>query len=159
MKEAAKKALEAKFKEFFLEQMAEQQRSGLLWINPSQEVSQQQMVTMPHPVLAQANTASAQSSVASTGAQPYPVDYISISTACLLLYPVGRAGKMKKVAKAQVDPVGGSFEGNPISPLHAYVKVQHVLKSSYEDHEIDIPTADGKHCLGECLGSTILWHK
>jgi hypothetical protein len=30
---------------------------------------------------------------------------------------------------------------------------------SYEDNEIDIPTADGKSCLGECVGSTILWHK
>jgi hypothetical protein len=66
---------------------------------------------------------------------------------------------MKEAAKAQVDPVGGSFEGNPILPLYASVQVQHLLKSSYRDHEIDIPTTDGKHCLGECLGSTILWHK
>jgi hypothetical protein len=40
MKEAAEKALEAKFKEFFLAQMAEHQQSGLLWINPSQKVGQ-----------------------------------------------------------------------------------------------------------------------
>jgi hypothetical protein len=113
MKEAAEKALEAKFKEFFLAQMAEQQQSGLLWINLSQEVGQQQMVTMmPLLVLAQANTTCALSSVASTTSQPYLVDCISVSTTCLLLYPAGRVGKMKEVAKAQVDPVGGSFEGN-----------------------------------------------
>jgi hypothetical protein len=100
MKEAAEKALEARFREFFLAQIAEQQPSGLLWTNPSQEVGQQQMVTMPPPVLAQANTSCAQSSVASTTAQTYPVDCVSISTPCLLLYPVGRAGKMKEVAKA-----------------------------------------------------------
>jgi hypothetical protein len=101
----------------------------------------------------------AQSSVASTTAQPYLEDCISISTPCLLLYPIGRARKTNEVAKAQVDPVGGSFEGNPIPPLYACVQVQHLLKSSYEDNEIDIPTADGKHFLRERLGSTILWHK
>jgi hypothetical protein len=79
------------------------------------------MVTMPPPVLAQANTTCARRSVASTIAQPYPVDCISVSTPCLFLYPVGRAGKTKEVAKALVDPVGGSFEGNPIPPLYACI--------------------------------------
>jgi hypothetical protein len=74
------------------------------------------MVTMPPPVLAQANTACDQSSVTSTTAHPYPVDCISASTPCLLLYPFGRAGKTKEVAKAQVDSIGGLFEGNPIPP-------------------------------------------
>jgi hypothetical protein len=68
-----------------------------------------------------------QSSVASTTTQPYLEDCISVSTPYLLLYLVGRAGKMKKVAKVQVDPVGGSFEGNPIPPLYACVQVQHLL--------------------------------
>jgi hypothetical protein len=35
MKEVAEKELEAKFKEFFLAQMAEQQQSRLLWITPA----------------------------------------------------------------------------------------------------------------------------
>ena len=52
MKEAAEKALQDKFRDFFLAQMAEQQQSRLLWIAPSQEVGQQQMVMMPPPVLA-----------------------------------------------------------------------------------------------------------
>jgi hypothetical protein len=33
--------MEAKFKEFFLAQMAGQQQFRLLWINPSQKVGQQ----------------------------------------------------------------------------------------------------------------------
>jgi hypothetical protein len=41
MKAVPEKALEAKFIEFFLAQMVEQQQSRLLWINPSQEVGQQ----------------------------------------------------------------------------------------------------------------------
>jgi hypothetical protein len=76
-----------------------------------------------------------------------------------LLYPIGRVGKTKEVAKAQVDPVGGLFEGKPILPLYACVQLDQLLKASYANNEIDIPTADGKNCLGECIGSTILWHK
>jgi len=57
----------------------------------------------------------------------------------MLLYPIGRAGKTKEVAKAHVDPTGALFEGKPIPPLYACVRVQELLKSSYEDNEIDIP--------------------
>jgi hypothetical protein len=117
------------------------------------------MVTMPPLVLAQANMACAESSVASTTAQPYSVDCISITTPFLLLYPINRAGKTKEVAKAQVYPGGHLFEGKLILPLYACIQVEQLLKSSYEDNEIDIPTADGKSCLGECVGSTIPWHK
>ena len=56
-------------------------------------------------------------------------------------------------------PPGNLFEGNPTLALYACVEVEELLKSSYEDNEIYIPTADGKNCLGECVGSTILWHK
>jgi hypothetical protein len=63
------------------------------------------------------------------------------------LYPIGTAGKTKKVAKAQVYPVRGLFDGKPIPPLYACVQVEQLLKSSYEDSEIDIPTADGKKLL------------
>ena len=141
---AAEKAAESKFKEIFA-QIAEQQ-SG-------------QLVTMPPPVLAQSNSTCAQSNVASTIAQPYPVDSVTSTTPCLLLYLIGRAGKTKQVAKAHVDPAGALFEGKPIPPLYACVRVQELLKSSYEDNEIDISTADGKTTLGQCVGITILWHK
>jgi hypothetical protein len=80
-------------------------------------------------------------------------------TPCLLLYPIGRAGKTKEVAKTQVEPVGGVFEGKPIPPLYACIQVEQLLKSSYEDNEIDIPTADRKNYLGEYVSTTILWHK
>jgi hypothetical protein len=76
-----------------------------------------------------------------------------------LLYPIGRAGKTKEVAKAQVYAVGGLFEGKPIPTLYVCVQVEQLLKSSYEDTKIDISTADGKNCLGECIGNTILWYK
>jgi hypothetical protein len=79
-KEAAEKALKSKFREYFQATVVEEQQSGLLWFNPSQEVGQQQMVRMPPLVLGQANTACAQSSVASTTTQPYPVDCISVTT-------------------------------------------------------------------------------
>ena len=118
-----------------------------------------QEVVMPPPVLGQASSACAQSSVASTTAQQYPVDTIMTNTPCLLLYPVGRAGKTKEVAKAQVHPARGLFEGKPIPIGYACVQVEQLLKSSYKDNEIDFPTADGKSCLGECVGTTILWHK
>ena len=101
----------------------------------------------------------AQSSVASTTRQPYSVDCITNTTPCMLLYPIGRAGKTREVAKVHVDPVAGLYDGNPIPPLYACVRVQELLKTSYEDNEIDIPTSDGKTTLGECLGITILWHK
>ena len=80
-------------------------------------------------------------------------------TPCLLLYPIGRARKTKEVAKAQVHLARGLFEGKPIPIGYACVQVEQLLKSSYEDNEIDFPTADGKSCLGECVGTTILWHK
>jgi hypothetical protein len=117
------------------------------------------MVMMPPLVLSQANMACAQSSVASTIAQPYPVDCISVTTLRLFFYPIGKAGKTKEVAKAQVYLSGGLFEGKPILPQYACVQVEQLLKSSYEDKEIDIPTTEGKNCLGECIGSTILWPK
>ena len=104
-------------------------------------------------------TSCAQSSVASTIAQQYPVDTIMSTIPCLLLYPIGRAGKTKEVAKAQVHLARGLFEGKPIPIGYACVQVEQLLKSSYEDNEIDFPTADGKSCLGECVGTTILWHK
>ena len=144
MIQAAEQAAESKFREMFA-QIVEHQ-SG-------------QIVTMPPPVLAQSNSTCAQSSVASTTAQPYPVDSVTSNTPCLLLYPIGRAGKTKEVAKAHVDPAGALFEGKPISPLYACVRVQELLKSSYQDNEIDIPTADGKTTLGQCVGITIQWHK
>jgi len=128
-------------------------------INVSQEVGLQQMVVMPPPVLGQASLACAQSSVASTTAQQYPVDTIMSTTPCLLLYPVGRVGKTKEVAKAQVHPARGLFEGKPIPIGYACVQVEQLLKSNYEDNEIYFPTTDAKSCLGECVGTTILWHK
>ena len=123
-------------------------------------MGQNQLVVMPTPplVLAQLNTC-AQSSVASTTGELYPVDKITTTTPCLLLYPIGRAGKTKEVAKALAEPVGGLFEGKPVPPLYACVQVKQVLNSIYEYNEIDIPTADGKNCLGQCVSSTILWHK
>jgi hypothetical protein len=83
------------------------------------------------------------------------IHYYSLLVAIL----IGRAGKTKEVDKAQVYPGGGLFEGKPIPPLYACVQVEQLLKSSYEDNEIGILTADGKNCLGECVGNTILWHK
>ena len=151
--------MEARFKDLFYATLAEQQQSGRLMFPVSQEVGLQQMVVMPPPVLGQASSACAQSSVASTTAQQYPVDTIMTITPCLLLYPVGRAGKTKEVAKAQVHPARGLFEGKPIPIGYACVQVEQLLKSSYEDNEIDFPTADGKSFLGECVGTTILWHK
>jgi hypothetical protein len=156
MREAAEKALENKFREFFLAPIVEQQKFGLLWINLSQKPGQQQMVMMPPPVLNQVNTACAQSSVASTTTQSYSID---CTTTCLLFYLINGPRKTKEVTKAKVDPVGGLFEGNLILPLYACVQVEELLKSICEDHEIDIPTSDGKHFLGECISSTILWYK
>ena len=142
MIEAAEQVAEPKFKEM-LAQIAEQQQSRQIWMNLLQLGQQQsgQMVTMPAPVLAQVNTTCAQSSVASTIAQPYPVDCITSTAPCMLLYPIGRATKTKEVAKAHMDPVGGLFEGKPFPPLYACARVQELLKSSYEDNEIDIPIA------------------
>jgi hypothetical protein len=54
MKEAAKKALQSKFREYFRAAVQEDQESGLILTNPSQEVGQQQMVRMPPPELGQA---------------------------------------------------------------------------------------------------------
>jgi hypothetical protein len=65
-----------------------------------------------------------------------------------LLYLIGRARKTKEVAKVQVDLVGRFFEGKLIPPLYGCVQVEQLLKSSYEDKEIDIPIAYGKNCLG-----------
>ena len=150
---AAESAMEARFKDLFFATLAEQQQSGRLMIPVSQEVGQQQMVVMPPPVLGQASSACAQSSVASTTTQQYPVDTIMTITPCLLLYLVGRAGKTKEVAKAHVHPARGLFEGTPIPTGYACVQVEQLLKSSYEDNEIDFPTADEKNCLGECVGT------
>ena len=66
MIQAAEKAVESKFKKIFA-QLAEHQ-SGQIWMNLLQLGQQQsgQMVMMPPPVVAPANMACAQSSVAST---------------------------------------------------------------------------------------------
>jgi hypothetical protein len=76
-----------------------------------------------------------------------------------LLYLVGRARKTKEVARARVHLARDLFEGNRIPALYVCVEVEELLKSSFEDNEIDIPTADGNNCLGECVSSTILWQK
>ena len=122
MIQVAEKAVESKFKEM-LAQIAEQQQSRQIWMNLLQLGQQQsgQMVTMPAPVLAQVNTTCAQSSVASTIAQPYLVDCITNTTPCMLLYPIGRAGKTREVAKAHVDLVACLFDEKPIPPLYACV--------------------------------------
>ena len=73
---AAENAMEARLKDLFFATLAEQQQSGLLMINVSQEV-----------------------------------DTIMSNTPCLLLYPVGRAGKTKEVAKAQEHPARGFICG------------------------------------------------
>ena len=78
-----------------------------------QEVGQQQLVAVAPPVIGRASSACAQSSAASNTTLPYPVDAITSITPCLLLYPVGRAGKTKEVARARVHPAGSLFEGNP----------------------------------------------
>jgi len=135
-------------KDLFMATLAKQQQSGLLMFNLSQEVGQQQIVVMPPLVLGQASPACAQSNAASTTSQQYPVDTITSITPCLLLYSVSRAGKTKEVAKAQVHPVRGLFEGTPIPVLYACVQVEELLKSSYENNEIDIPTANGTSCVG-----------
>ena len=121
---AAKIAMEAKFKDLLRATVVDQQ-SGLLLFNSVQEVGQNQLVVMPAPppVLAQPSTC-AQRSAASTTGELYPVDRITTSTPCLLLYPIGRAGKTKEVAKALVEPVGGLFEGKPVPPLYACVQVE-----------------------------------
>jgi hypothetical protein len=112
LQQVVEKALESKFRQYFRAAVVEEQESGLLWINPSQKVGQQQMVMTPPPILSQVNLACAQSSVASTTAQLYPIDCISVTTPCLLLYLIDRAGKTKEIAKAQVYPGGVLFEGN-----------------------------------------------
>ena len=114
-----------------------------------QEVGQQQLAAVAPPLIGRASLACAQSSAASNTALPYLVDAITSITQCLLLYPVGRAGKTKEVARARVHPARYLFEGNPIPALYACIEVEELLKSSYEDNEIDIPTADGKNFLGE----------
>ena len=93
---AAEIAMEAKFKDLLRATVVDQQ-SGLLLFNSAQEVGQNQLVVMPAPppVLAQPSTC-AQSSVASTTGELYPVDRITTTTPYLLLYPIGRAGKTKK---------------------------------------------------------------
>jgi len=93
---AAETAMEAKFKDLLRATLAEQQ-SGQLLLNSSQEVGQHQLVVMPAtpPVPAQPSSC-AQSSVASTSGEPYPVDRITTTTPCLLLYPIGRAGKTSR---------------------------------------------------------------
>ena len=58
-----------------------------------------------------------------------------------------QTGKTREVAKAHVDPMAGLFDGKPIPPLYACVQVQELLKTSYEDNEIDIPTSDGRTTL------------
>ena len=58
----------------------------------------------------------------------------------MLLYLIGRARKTREVAKAHVDLVVGLFDGKPIPSLYSFVRVQELLKTSYEDNEIDIPT-------------------
>ena len=105
---AAENAMQAKFKDLLRATLAKQQQSGIPLLNPSQEVGQQQMVAMPAPppVLGQSSSC-AQSSVASTTGEPYPVDRIMGTTLCLLLYPIGRNGKTKEVAKAQVETIVG----------------------------------------------------
>ena len=96
---AGENAIQAKFKDLLTATLAEQQKLGLLIFNMSQEVRQQQMVVVPPPVLGQASLACAQSSAALTTAQSYLVDSITSITPCLLFYSIGRAGKIKEVAK------------------------------------------------------------
>ena len=67
----AENAMEARFKDLFYATLAEQQQSGRLMFPVSQDVGLQQMVVMPPPVLGQASSACAQSSVASTTARQY----------------------------------------------------------------------------------------
>jgi len=70
-----------------------------------------------------------------------------------LLYRIGRAGKTKEVAKAQVEPVVGLFEGKPIPPLYACVQVEQILNSIYEYNEIDIPLQMGRIALDNVLAA------
>ena len=107
-------------------------------MNQLQEGQPQQTVIMPPPIWSQPNTTVAQNSVV----------YHSTTIP-------GRAGKTKEVAKDLSDPIGGMFEGNPIQPLYACVQVLQIINSSYDDHEIDIPSTDVKHFLGAHVGSTI----
>ena len=112
---AAENAMQTKFKDMLRAALAEQ------------EVGQQQLVVVAPPVIGRASSACAQSSAASNTTLPYPVDAITSITPCLLLYPVGRAGKTKEAARARVHPAGSLFEGNPTPALYACVEVEELL--------------------------------
>jgi hypothetical protein len=101
---AAENAMQAKFKDLFMATLAEQQQSGLLMFNPSQEVGQQQMVGMQPLVLGQASPACAQSSAASTTAQQYPVDTITSITP----YLFALSGKQSWKDKGSCQGLGAS---------------------------------------------------
>ena len=47
------------------------------------------------------------------------------TTPYLLVNLIGKDGKTKEVAKAQMHLVGGLFEEKPIPPLYACVQVEH----------------------------------
>ena len=58
-----------------------------------------------------------------------------------------------------MDPIGGLFKGKLISLIWAYLQVEELLKSSYEDNDIDIPTKYGKNYLEECVNSMVQSYK
>ena len=101
---AAEHAMQAKFKDMSRAALADQ------------EVGQQQLVAVAPPVIGQASSACAQSSAASNIALPYPVDAITSITPCLLLYPVGRARKTKKVVGPECIRLGVYLRETPPRP-------------------------------------------
>ena len=103
------------------------------------------------------------SSVASTehpaGGQPavvadelehYPVDDITMSTPCKLLYQQRKKIKLVAHGIAEVPVQGGTIHGMPISEGYARVMVDRVEKGG-EDLNLEIPGGDGEEELGQTL--------
>ena len=89
-----------------------------------------------------------------------PVDDITEETRCVLLIPVGRLGKKKKVAEGVVFPPGSckEYEAHEIPPDCAEVNIGWVAPE-HEEWELDYPGHNGVNTLGAALCYNLVWPK
>ena len=159
IKEAAEKALQARFSDYFAAALAEQQQRQMI-TQPS--VTNNLMVMQPPQLLTGATASTiCPSSVASTSAEPYAVDDITVDTPCSLHIPIGRSGKTKEAAKGVALVVSSNPEliGHHIPPLYAWVRVLTIMDARHDDHFLDISLDEGIETLGQAVGKNAPWHK
>ena len=87
----------------------------------------------------------------------HPMDDITMSTPCDLLYQQRKNIKLVTHGIAKVPVQGGTIHGVQIP--EGYARIVDRVERGWEDLDLEIPGGDGEEELGQALHTWICWKK